>query len=104
MGFSQGLRSEKMGLGILLCQRVHPCDSEMFVQITPNYMGEKCGLAVDQPGVFNPVLLPAGTMETARSPKFPGNPNDHSPCSSDPGVTRQAEVDEELVAWLGPRV
>jgi len=28
-------------------------------------------LAVDHPGVFNPVLLPAGTMETARSPKFP---------------------------------
>jgi len=29
-------------------------------------------------------------METARSPKFPGNPHDHSPCSSDPGVTRHA--------------
>src|SRR5271166_6770169 len=28
-------------------------------------------LAGDHPGVFNPVLLPAGTMETARSPKFP---------------------------------
>ena len=28
-------------------------------------------LAVDHPGVFNPVLLPAVTMETARSPKFP---------------------------------
>ena len=61
-------------------------------------------LAVDHPGVFNPVLLPAGTMETARSPKFPGNPNDHWPCSSDPGVTRQAGVDQELVAWRGPRV
>src|SRR5271157_4027256 len=36
-------------------------------------------LAVDQPGVFSPVLLPADTMETARSPKFPGNPYDHSP-------------------------
>ncbi len=47
-------------------------------------------LAGDQPGVFNPVLQPAVTMETARSPKFPGNPNDHSPCSADPGVTRQA--------------
>ena len=31
------------------------------------------------------------SMETAGSPKFPGNPRDHSPCSSDPGVTRQAE-------------
>ena len=31
------------------------------------------------------------SMETARSPKFPGNPCDHSPCSSDPGVTRHAE-------------
>ena len=41
-------------------------------------------LAVDHPGVFNPVLLPAGTMETARSPKFPGNPIDHSPCSPTP--------------------
>jgi hypothetical protein len=28
-------------------------------------------LAGDHPGVFNPVLLPAGAMETARSPKFP---------------------------------
>ena len=48
-------------------------------------------LAVDQPGVGKPVLRPAITMETAGSPKFPGNPRDHSPCSSDPGGTRQAE-------------
>ena len=41
-------------------------------------------LAGDHPGVFNPVLLPAGTMETARSPKFPGNPGVHSPCSPTP--------------------
>ena len=46
--------------------------------------------AEDHPGVGKPVLLPAITMETARSPKFPGNPFDHSPCSSDPGVTRHA--------------
>jgi len=46
--------------------------------------------AVDQPGVGKPELRPAGTMETARSPKFPRNPYDHSPCSSDPGVTRHA--------------
>ena len=47
--------------------------------------------AVDQPGVGKPGLQPAVTMETARSPKFPGNPFDHSPCSSDPGVTRHAD-------------
>ena len=47
--------------------------------------------AADQPGVGKPGLRPAVTMETARSPKFPGNPRDHSPCSSDPGETRQAE-------------
>jgi len=41
-------------------------------------------LAGDHPGVFIPVLLPAGTMETARSPKFPGNPGVHSPCSPTP--------------------
>jgi hypothetical protein len=29
--------------------------------------------AVDQPGVGKPELQPAVTMETARSPKFPGN-------------------------------
>ena len=29
-------------------------------------------------------LRPAVTMETARSPKFPGNPHDHSPCSPTP--------------------
>ena len=46
--------------------------------------------AVDQPGVGKPGLQPAVTMETARSPKFPRNPYDHSPCSSDPGVTRHA--------------
>jgi hypothetical protein len=45
--------------------------------------------AADQPGVGKPDLPPAMTMETTRSPKFPGNPDDHSPCSSDPGVTRQ---------------
>jgi hypothetical protein len=48
-------------------------------------------LAGDQPGVGKPELLPAVTMEVARSPKFPGNPFDHSPCSSDPGVTRHAD-------------
>jgi hypothetical protein len=48
-------------------------------------------LAVDQPGVGKPVLRPAVTMEAAGSPKFPGNPRDRSPCSSDPGETRQAE-------------
>ena len=47
--------------------------------------------AVDQPGVGKPELQPAVTMEMARSPKFPGNPCDHSPCSSDPGVTRHAD-------------
>ena len=46
---------------------------------------------MDQPGVDKPVLRPAVTMEAAGSPKFPGNPRDHSPCSSDPGETRQAE-------------
>ena len=40
--------------------------------------------AVDQPGVGKPVLQPAVTMETAGSPKFPGNPIDHSPCSPTP--------------------
>jgi hypothetical protein len=48
-------------------------------------------LAGDQPGVGQPVLQPAVTLETPGSPKFPGNPRDHSPCSSDPGETRQAE-------------
>jgi len=47
--------------------------------------------AVDQPGVGKPGLQPAVTMETARSPKFPRNPLDHSPCSFDPGVTRHAD-------------
>src|SRR5262249_31352839 len=47
--------------------------------------------AEDQPGVGQPGLQPAVTMEAARSPKFPGNPFDHSPCSSDPGVTRHAD-------------
>jgi hypothetical protein len=46
--------------------------------------------AADHPGVGKPELQPAVTMETTRSPKFPGNPRDHSPCSSDPGVTRHA--------------
>ncbi len=46
--------------------------------------------AADQPGVGKPVSRRHVTMETARSPKFPGNPSDHSPCSSDPGVTRHA--------------
>ena len=36
-------------------------------------------------------LRPAATMETTGSPKFPGSPGDHSPCSSDPGVTRHAD-------------
>ena len=31
------------------------------------------------------------SMETTGSPKFPEEPCDHSPYSSDPGVTRQAE-------------
>jgi hypothetical protein len=44
----------------------------------------------DQPGVGRPVLQPAISMEKAGSPKFPGNPCDHSPLFSDPGVTRQA--------------
>ena len=33
--------------------------------------GVRVTLAADQPGVFNPVLQPAFTMEAARSPKFP---------------------------------
>ena len=36
--------------------------------------------------------LPSGiSMETARSPKFPWNPFDHSPMFFDPGRIRQAE-------------
>src|SRR5262249_29004917 len=42
------------------------------------------GRAVDQSGVGKPELRPAVTMETARSPKFPGNPFDHPPCSPTP--------------------
>ena len=40
--------------------------------------------AADQPGVGKPGLRPALTMETARSPRFPGNPFGHSPCSPTP--------------------
>jgi len=40
--------------------------------------------AADQPGVGKPGLQPAVTIETARSPKFPWNPFDHSPCSPTP--------------------
>jgi hypothetical protein len=39
---------------------------------------------VDHPGVRKPVPNPAVTVETAGSPKFPGNPDDHSPCSATP--------------------
>ena len=80
-----------------------PCDS--LTSISPRFVsfagryhrGVPCSspsaqdTAVDQPGVGKPVLRPAITMEAAGSPKFPGNPRDHSPCSSDPGETRQAE-------------
>src|SRR5208282_3798684 len=47
--------------------------------------------AVDQSGVGRRYLQPPGSMEEAGSPKFPEEPCDHSPYSSDPGVTRQAE-------------
>ena len=47
--------------------------------------------AVDQSGVGRRYLQPPCSMETTGSPKFPRNPCDHSPYSSDPGVTRQAE-------------
>ena len=33
-----------------------------------------------QPGVGKPVSPAGNSMETAGSPKFPGNPRDHSPC------------------------
>src|SRR5262249_10754163 len=38
----------------------------------------------DHSGVGKPVLLPAFPMEAVGSPKFPGNPRDHSPCSPTP--------------------
>ena len=47
--------------------------------------------AVDQSGVGRRYLQPPGSMETTGSPKFPEEPCEHSPYSSDPGVTRQAE-------------
>ncbi len=40
--------------------------------------------AVDQSGVGRRYLQPPGSIETAGSPKFPGNPRDHSPCSPTP--------------------
>src|SRR5208337_3417928 len=48
--------------------------------------------AVDQSGVGGRYLQPPCSMETTGSPKSSRrNPCDHSPYSSDPGVTRQAE-------------
>ena len=45
----------------------------------------------DHPGVYCTGCSRSGFFrELSGSPKFPGNPCDHSPCSSDPGVTRQA--------------
>src|SRR5271156_602434 len=55
--------------------------------IRPHRLGTR---AVDQPGVGKPGSSRQPTMETERSPTFPQNPCDHSPCSSDPGVTRHA--------------
>src|SRR5271155_619609 len=47
-------------------------------------------LAADQPGVFSPVLQPAFTNGDDRISQVPVKPVDHSPCSSDPGVTWHA--------------
>src|SRR5271157_3383005 len=47
--------------------------------------------AVDHPGVVHPVLPPAvGSGKRQGLPSSRRNPYDHSPYSSDPGVTRQA--------------
>jgi hypothetical protein len=59
--------------------------------------------AADQPGVGKPVLQPAVTMETARSPKFPGNPFDHSPCSPTPARPGTLVGPSVANAWHGPR-
>ena len=47
--------------------------------------------AVDQSGVGRRYLQPPCSMETTGSPSSRRNPCDHSPYSSDPGVTKQAE-------------
>ena len=47
--------------------------------------------AVDQSGVGRRYLQPPGSMETTGVPSSRRCPCDHSPYSSDPGVTRQAE-------------
>ena len=47
--------------------------------------------AVDQSGVGRRYLQPPCSMETSGFPSSRRNPSDHSPCSSDPGVTGQAE-------------
>src|SRR4029077_14094160 len=60
--------------------------------------------AADQHGVGKPVLHPAVTMETARSPKFPGNPFDHSPCSPTPPRPGTLVGPSVANAWRGPRI
>ena len=58
------LRSVPRKVGVCLCL-------ERWVSASACSSPTAQDLAVDQPGVFSPVLQPALTVETARSPKFP---------------------------------
>ncbi len=60
--------------------------------------------AADQPGVGKPVSPAGRSMETARSPKFPGNPYDHSPCSPTPARPGTRVGPSVANAWHGPRI
>ena len=91
--FAPGVREGRSPASTLLWGTATPCrpfrrasfpslgDTIGSSPVRPHQLGTR---AVDQPGVGKPGLQPAVTMETARSPKFPRNPYDHSPCSPTP--------------------
>lgn len=60
--------------------------------------------AADQPEIGKPGLQPAVPMEMARSPKFPRNPSDHSPCSKIPARPGTLAGPNVANAWHGRRV
>ena len=79
--FEEGRGNREIGPSATLPWRYHRSSA-----IRPHQLRTKRWISLE----LVPALQPAITIETARSPKFPGNPIDHSPCSSDPGVTRRA--------------
>ena len=59
----------------------------------------------DHPGVCCTGCSRSGFLQgTVRISQVPGEPVDHSPCSSDPGVTRRLIWVRVKSAWRGPRV